>query len=331
MTEDKKLVQRDRTFDIMKGIGILLMITCHYFNWNHPLLGKSINSFHMPMFFIVAGYFSKQFSTYSDAKLQIKKYARRLLPAALFTQTALIFWAILMALIKKGGWNPVIVRILSVFWADPHGPITQWGQLYIGVIWFLLALLIAKSLLLFLSRLNVWAIPISLVLAFGAILLYRLFPYSIWCISLGLAALPFVTIGWWFRSHRIPLSLIITCVLCWFIAIFSSELNMYGFVWNCYPLDVLGACGGTICLFFFSKLLNRFMKPIAFLLSILGIWSLAILCFHDLEINCHLGNHFMAFLPFALPGWGKYVFRYLITIVFAGISIKLPVLKKVFA
>ena len=77
MTGAGNIAQRDRTFDIMKGIGILLVITAHFFSWNHPILGRSITSFHMPMFFIVAGYFSKFFTTWSDAKLKIGRYARR--------------------------------------------------------------------------------------------------------------------------------------------------------------------------------------------------------------------------------------------------------------
>ena len=70
MTSGEALVERDRTFDIMKGIGILLMITAHFFNWNHLVLGRCINSFHMPMFFCLSGYFYKY---KSDWKKYVKK------------------------------------------------------------------------------------------------------------------------------------------------------------------------------------------------------------------------------------------------------------------
>ncbi len=50
--------QRNLTFDIMKGIGILLVLIGHV--WQLPdSIHQTIYSFHMPMFFIVAGYFSK--------------------------------------------------------------------------------------------------------------------------------------------------------------------------------------------------------------------------------------------------------------------------------
>ena len=322
--------QRDRTFDIMKGIGILLVITAHYFSWNHPILGRSINSFHMPMFFIVAGYFSKSFTTWSDAVLKIKRYARRLLPAFVFTQILIVLWAVMMAFTQNEGWGPVIQRTLSLFWADPHGPDTPWGRLSIGVIWFLVALWVSKSFLLILSRIKVWAIPVSFTLAIVALLLHRVFPYSIWCLSIGLTALPFVTLGWWFRTHKIPVWLMVICLLCWIAAILYSKLVMYDFIWGCYPLDVLGACGGTLFLYWISKMLDRYLNLTPNVLSVLGIWSLAIMCFHHLEMDCHLGNHVMALFPVMLPLFGRFFFRFLLTVGLAGIAVNLPVIKKIF-
>ena len=322
--------QRDATFDIMKGIGILLVITCHFFNWNHPLLGRSINSFHMPMFFMVAGYFSKSFISWKEAWTSIKKYARRLLPAFVFTQVFIILWAVLMALTKDEGWDQVIRQTLSLFWADPHGPYTSWGRLSIGVIWFLIALFVAKCLLLVISRLKSWSIPLSIILSIGAILLHRLFPYSIWCISLGLTALPFMTIGWWARNHKIPGWIIIVCIICWVLAILYSHLVMYDMDWGFFPLDFIGACGGSFCLYMICKFISKHLRFISKPLAVLGVWSLAVMCFHDLEMHCHLGNHFMALLPISVPGWGQYLFRYFIAIALAAIAVKTPRVKSLF-
>lgn len=44
------------TFDILKGIGILLVIVGHTFMKE---IGPCIQAFHMPLFFIVAGFFYK--------------------------------------------------------------------------------------------------------------------------------------------------------------------------------------------------------------------------------------------------------------------------------
>ena len=285
----------------------------------------------MPLFFLIAGYFSKSFTTTEEAMLNIKKFAKRLLPAFIFTQVAIILWTVLMAITKSEGWNPVIRESLSLIWADPHGPHTPWGRLYLGVIWFLVALFFAKSALLLLSKFKAYAIPISIALAWGAILLHKVFPYSIWCISVGLTALPFVTIGWWFRTHAIPKWLVIVCIGCWITALFFSHLGMYDIDWGCFPLDLLGACGGTLVIYMISKFICGKLKATAKVFAILGIWSLGIMCFHNLETHCHLGNHVMALIPVSLPVWGKYLFRYLLTIAMAAIATKLPVLKRIFS
>lgn len=330
MTDTGVLKQRDTTYDIMKGIGILLVITAHFFAWNNPLLGRFITSFHMPMFFLVAGYFSKSFTSWKDVGNQVKRYAKRLLPAFIFTQIIITLWEVLMALTKGEGWAPAIREGLSLLWADPFGPETPWGRLSLGVIWFLVALFVSKSLLLIISKWRGKAIPISLILAIGALFIHRVFPYSIWCICLGLTALPFVTIGWWLRTHKMPVWFVAVCIICWFFAAFYSFLGMYEMEWGCYPLDFLGALGGSYCLFLFSRAINRNLVFLAKPLSILGVWSLAIMCFHNLEINCHLGNHAMALFPFTFPVWGKYLFRYILTIAMAAIAIHTPGIKKIF-
>lgn len=48
-------MERNRTFDIMKGIGILSVILGHMDV--APFWRTFIFSFHMPLFFILAGYF----------------------------------------------------------------------------------------------------------------------------------------------------------------------------------------------------------------------------------------------------------------------------------
>lgn len=314
----------------MKGIGILLVITAHFFGWNHPVLGRVITSFHMPMFFIIAGYFSKASVDWKGARTQIRKYAKRLLPAFVFTQGIIVLWTVMMALTNNGGWDAPVRETLSFFWADPHGPETPWGRLTIGVIWFIVALFVSKLLLLLLSKLEGWSIPVSIFLSLGAVLLHRVFPFSIWCISLGLVALPFLTIGWWVRTHSIPVWLKVVCVICWVLAILFSKLDLYEYTWHCFPLDLLGACGGTIALYYVSLLIGKHSRFVSRGLGILGVWSLAIMCFHDLELHCHLGNHMMAVLPFSLPVWGQYMFRYVLTIALAAIAVNLPLVKRFF-
>lgn len=322
--------QRDATFDIMKGIGILLVMTGHFFGWNHPWLSQVILSFHMPLFFVVAGYFSKAYVDGPTSLSHIKHFSRRLIPPFVFTQFAIVAWAVLMVFAKHEGWNPVIRDSLSLFWADVDGPMTPWGKLTIGVIWFLLALFVAKSLLIPLSRLKQWAIPVSVILAFGTIMLHQVFPYSIWCIALGLTALPFVTIGWWVKEHPFPLWLNLLCIGCWIAAMLISRLEMYTFTWKCYPLDVLGAYGGTYCIYWISKWMDKYFRPVSKVFAYLGLISLAIMCVHCFEIASHLGNRVMVAVGFEWQDWAFSILRYVLTVGLAIAVVHIPGVKRLF-
>ena len=333
MAETKETGQyRDTTFDIMKGIGILLVITCHFFGWNHPFMSRFIRSFHMPLFFLVAGYFSKAFVDAEASKKELKRFFSRLVYPLVFTQLFIIAWVAFDSYINNCGWNATIRQALNLLWVDVDGPKTPWGKLGFGVTWFLMALFVAKTwLLLCVSRLKNWAIPVSVLLAIGAILLHTVFHYSIWCISLGLTALPFVTIGWWFRSHPIPLWLKIMAIVCWIVAIAFSEIDMYSFTWKIYPLDVLGALGGTYCVYLLSKLLKNRLKILSKALAYLGVISLAIMCVHHFEMSSNMGNHVLALLGVDFPMWFRYVWRYVFTVLMAVALMKLPVTRKIFS
>lgn len=314
----------------MKGIGILLVIICHLVGWNHPYLAQFILSFHMPLFFIVAGVFSKPYVDGPTTKANVKRFFVRLYPPMAITQLMIVVWAVLMALVKHEGWDPPIRESFSLLWADVFGPMTPWGKLSLGVIWFLLALFVAKSLLIPLSRLKQWAIPVSLAVAFATLMLHKVFPYSILCLSLGLMALPFVTIGWWVKEHPIPLWLKIIAVVSWIVAIYFSRMDMYSFTWNCFPLDVVGACGGTCVVYWLSLGIKRYMRITAKVLSALGIWSLAIMCVHCFELNAHLGNRVRALVGVELGEWPMFAWRLVLTIGLAILMVHIPKVKKLF-
>ncbi len=68
----QKEMQRTDSFDILKGIGIILMIIAHTFGPN-SILWDYIYAFHMPLFFIVSGYFYKTKPFFELSKKNINK------------------------------------------------------------------------------------------------------------------------------------------------------------------------------------------------------------------------------------------------------------------
>ncbi len=328
---------RDLTFDMMKGIGILLVLIGHVWSIYIPHIYHVIYSFHMPMFFMVAGYFSKSYSQGENLKI-ICGYVRRLVPPFVFTISLGVLFHITWALLKPNyGWSHAICNALSLFWADICRLPTAYGAVGIGVVWFLLALLWAKIVLLLLSRWEKWVLPISFALSIGALLLHKVFPYSVWCLSVGLISLPFVSIGWWVRRHKLPLWFKVVLIICWILALMFSKMDIYEYCFFNYPLDVLGACGGTYVLYWICKHINAeqirnswLVGWLPQLLAYLGTMSLAIMCMHNFEMDAHLGNRLRAMVGIELPVWGLYVWRYVITIILAIVMVQVPKLKKIF-
>lgn len=316
----------------MKGIGILLVLLGH--TWGLPeYLRQVINSFHMPMFFIVAGYFSKSYHQIDDKKATIKRYFRRLVVPYFFTSIFFILFFILLS-IAKNDWNIAIRSVLSVFYADVVGLKTPFGRLYIGVMWFLLALFWSKVYLLYITKYPKYVLLIAFTLGIGALLLHKVFPCSIWCLSISFVSLPFVAIGWWLRNYKvkIPIYVKLFLVVCWlYVIVKMIVVDMYDYRWDCYPLNVLGALGGTYVLYVISLFINKNLKYTTKLLSYLGFISLAIVCFHNFEIDTRLRNHILAFFPgIPFPYYFKVFFSYMITMIMAVAATKLPVLRIIY-
>ena len=325
---------RDIAIDVMKGIGILLVLLGHVCGLP-PVLNHVLKSFRMPMFFIIAGCFSKSYSLELDLKATIKHYAKRLIIPYLVTMLATCLWFMLKAYLGVVSWGEVLSHFISIFWADVNVLHLPFGNVGIGVVWFLLALFWAKVLLLFITKWEKWVLPISVIISVSALLLHNVFPYSVWCISIGCVALPFVAFGWWIRRHHLPWYVWGALVMCWVVSLIVSKIDIYSYVWDCYPLDVLGACGGTFIFYYVCKGVaamqkRRYFAWLPHLFIYLGTISLAIMCVHDFEIASHLGNHLRAAIGWDMPMWGLYVWRYSITIVLAIVLTKIPKIKSIF-
>lgn len=107
------MTQRNPVFDIMKGIGILLVLIGHLPGLL-PGLKTFIYSFHMPLFFLLAGYFSKDLGD-GEVLKQIGKDAKRLLLPFVFTQLLLLVWTAVQWLFKHN--SDMFVRaLLSMLW-----------------------------------------------------------------------------------------------------------------------------------------------------------------------------------------------------------------------
>lgn len=118
---------RDITFDMMKGIGIMLVIIGHLghgFGWLIP----AIYTFHMPLFFILSGYFYKEKKV---TELLYRDFRSLLVPYLLVTAITVTYGIVI------GIWKHAPEKVL--YWVNSflNAGIKDSG---IGPLWFLLAM-----------------------------------------------------------------------------------------------------------------------------------------------------------------------------------------------
>lgn len=323
--------QREVTYDIMKGIGILLVLVGHIWQWNDAIVHNFLCSFHMPLFFIVAGYFSR---SYHEAEGNIGsvvlKYFKRLYLPAFVISMVLALWFAVKTINNAKFANRIITALLSPIWGSTVPLHTPCGDVVV-VVWFLMALLCAKIIFLFLSKWDYWGGLVSLLLSVFSFLISSYKPLIPWCLLQGCIALPFLFIGWWWRRKLIPEWSGILLVPIWICAILFSHMDMYSFVFECFPLDMIGAVGGTWVMYEIGKQIAKHTVIIAKVLAILGVCSLSIYCWHMFDIRGLVFHQLFCWIGVPENVALDYVLRYSLTIGIAIVTTKLPILKMVFA
>ena len=92
----EQMKTRIQYFDIAKGIGIILMIIGHC-GIKNQYIKHFIYSFHMPLFFLISGYFFK----YREDKECLKKNFKKLIMPYIYTCLAIIFYKLLRLILDN--------------------------------------------------------------------------------------------------------------------------------------------------------------------------------------------------------------------------------------
>jgi fucose 4-O-acetylase-like acetyltransferase len=261
----------------MKGIGIMAVIAGH----TNPdiITGKLISSFHMPLFFIIAGYFYKP--NPNCKKKLINDFKRLLTP---YITTSIVLTLIFICISEDP--ISIIKFFLKAFIhadTEDHTSIIWAHVPKIGPIWFLFALFWCRTFYNFidissLSHKNLLVILISIVSVITDRYVINL-PFSL---LPGLSAMVFYLIGKFIRSHQLSQVQIIVCAICWTIHLFFSRIDMCICMYKLYPIDICGAVFGTFVIYNISKLFS-ISSTISWIFAQLGNTSLIILCAHTLE------------------------------------------------
>ena len=323
---------RNPIFDIMKGIGIILMLIGHI----PPRDGlfHFIYSFHMPLFFIVAGLFASTAKMDTDV---LKKYASRLLLPVLATMLFVIILSPLHFYIDRN-FNYSISQVLSLFWAGDALP-TRYGTLSLNSMWFLVALFWAKCIFQCMGHIMEKCVPLHrdelllslcFTVSFGAFALHKVIPYTPWGILKGLSAIWFLAVGWYMKRHRPPIIILIACSICWLLALRFGSLNMVNFTYRIYPLDVVGAVGATWLVYLLSCVIHKYAFGVSKVLQWFGLNSLLILCINTLDRKTYLVRVAKGIFGLHLSGPYNTLFHYSIEMILVILVINIPVLKQLF-
>ena len=264
----------------MKGIAIIAVIAGHVL----PLESHGriiIYSFHMPLFFIVAGYLYKPNTMYR--KRFRADFFRLMIPYLVFA-----FCFTIYLLIKETDKLYALKYsfIATVFGSSCNHLSLIWSTApRIGAAWFLPALFCCRQIFNLIYNHTKFVYIVIPCITVISILIDNYLINLPFALLPGISATIFYLIGYLVHSKTIEdkYYLIFGFVgfVCWMVHIMYSNMDMSFCYYGLYPVDVIGASFATAAIYFVSRWLSKY--HIGKVLGRIGEASLYIFCFHALE------------------------------------------------
>lgn len=308
---------RDATFDMLKGIGILLVIIGHTFMKE---IGPYIQAFHMPLFFMVAGYFFK----YKAPKNLLTKDFRRLIVPYLFV---------------------VITTTLLAFAKDFKA--TGEIDLHLGTLyecgtpaWFLLALYGTKQIfnLLFQFSKQYYLFYAFLLSSIPCLIAHYIEINPTLAVGSSICGVFFYAVGHYVNVNQILIKsepykvfLVVIAILLWLNTSIFGAVDMHYCVFKLWIIDFLGACAGVyLCYALCNYIENRTVRA-KILLTTIGYYSFVIYSFHAIEYVFPDWHQIASFSDgTALRPFVILAFRLLGTYFFIQITVNVTMIKDLF-
>ncbi len=244
MSDVKK---RNTVIDFAKGLAIVLMLADHIIK-----TGSFITSFHMPLFFILSGYF---FKNIPFKEYLIKKAKGLLIPYVILNIIALVF---------------VIIRDrnnfdIAEFGAKIKRILLGCDGLSLG--WFLIALFLSSIIYFFVYK-CLWdnkilyatvLVILTVVGWYGA----ALFETHIYQWDVALLCVVFFAMGHLYKEYSKELStkvkvlLLIVSIGVWIIDILNGGIVLSLRIYHDFPVCVIGAIAGTYVVLYACKYLDK--------------------------------------------------------------------------
>lgn len=313
--------KRETTYDVMKFFGIMMVIVGHM----TVHFSSFICSFHMPLFFIIAGFFYHE----RDLRSELRSDAKRLLLPYAFTAAAVFFAYAVLSLFKGNVdlWYWLVAALYGCG-STNHSSLYLAHVPVIGAIWFLLALFWCKTLFNIIYRHSKHWLQVSVLASVLAIVVDTRLVNLPFAFLPGAGALMFYAIGYLIRSKGGFLSvspfLWALLIICWGVSISISDMSMVRCYYQDFLINVLGAFGGTYALFLVSALVSTTRSLPTRLMIWAGQNSLTFLCIHLYDLDVPVREHFHIPAIVGIP--------LVIAVCFAGTYVlgKIPITRRVF-
>ena len=315
--------------DIAKGLGIFCIVIGH--NIVPQWLSDWVFSFHVPLFFIVSGYFYRQRSLAETIEKGWKQLLRPMLITILVAQAGMFF-----LYVRHGFWSgPTVGEWL-------YGVATMSGFGYTRGMWFLMSLFWGKLWMNLMGKLQ---LPSGGQFYASMFLFSAGYMISKYCAApcffdRGMAVPLFLCIGRWLkqesvieREHKrwaLCLALLLVSIAWMFPVDISGFILPYGVG------SVMTTVAISIAMLVVLKKASELSSVPSKLLLYAGQNSLIILCVHSLIHTWHIEGHVWNALPqigYVYRGWcwGAFAFFECGFLVVAVYFLqKIPVVHRIF-
>lgn len=274
--------KRNKIIDIAKGIGIITVVWAHM-QQSCPIRNE-IYIFHMPLFFILSGYFFKD----TDIKfidLLKKRIQSYIIPYIIFIFIGLFIFVCLYKITGRSDKIHIYPGIII----HPYG--------VVGALWFLISLFevhIGYYMINKVIKKEIWKFACCLSLFLVGYILYKTKIHLPLYIDTSFSMIIFFHIGYYLNKHpfwKLPISklwLVISISLLFYsIGIVQDiRIDMKTNILNSDSLIALTAItGACFLIIYLSYIINRYGKHVSYLFCYLGENSLLIFALHLLCIE----------------------------------------------
>jgi len=298
--------------DVAKGIGIILVVLGHMRSTTDITVVKTIIlTFHMPLFFFIAGY-TFNLEKYIDKPIEFfkNKFKRMIVPYILFSFFLIIF------LSSTKNELTIYDKMFSVL----YGVGTKFWTWDMIPLWFLLALFCANVFFYILLKYTRVSTEIQiLALALSSLVGYELsrrFSKGYccpWSFELALIALVFMYAGWKCKTHAliermqkhkpiIKIIVFLMLAIIWiFVIVTNGRVDMNARRFSNLLEFYVGGISGSLIVIWISIMLSK-VNVLNKCFGLLGRNSLYILIFHSFS-----GRFYFNVLSKIFPAFRKFL------------------------